>query len=407
MRIVWLSHFLPWPATGHGALARSYHLVRETAQRHDLHLVALAPPNAQGEHSTAALDAARQVLEGYCASVSLIPIRQGAGRRRRAGLAFGTFFSSASYWEHWYYSPVAHDVLIGTLERVQPELVHVDTIFLRPYLASVGAPLALHHHNLESHLLTRRASSVRAYARPFFAREAAKVTRAEQLLTPRAAVNVMVSPLDAKRLGDIAPGVRTAVVANGVDLDFFRLPPVREANPRELVFLGGMDWFPNRDAVDWFLTNVWPLFAKRGSGERLTVVGRHPSPALREAAAADPRITTTGFVEDVRPYVARAAIFICPIRVGGGTRLKILDALAMGRVLISTAVGVEGIPAIDGWHYLRAETPADFVAQIDRAAQDANLRDRLGAAGRELVEEQFGWKRLGERLDQAYRECLA
>ncbi|MBK8646312.1 MAG: glycosyltransferase [Gemmatimonadetes bacterium] len=110
----------------------------------------------------------------------------------------------------------------------------------------------------------------------------------------------------------------------------------------------------------------------------------------------------TGFVDDVRPYVARAALFLCPMRVGGGTRLKILDALAMGRVLVSTAVGVEGIPMREGEHYLRAETPQEFVEQMTRAAGDPALRDRLGAAGRALVEREYGWAPLGDRLEAAY-----
>ena len=402
MKILWLSHFVPWPATGHGALARSYHLVRETARRHELHLVALAPPAADGAHATAALDEARRALGEYCASVELVPLQHGAGRAQRALLALSSWPSPHSYWEHWYWSREGEAAFTMQQARYAPDVVHLDTVFLRRYAPSVHVPFVLNHHNVESHLLQRRCESASWTGRPFFASQSRKVRIAEQALSRSAATNVMVSETDAERLRAIVPGARTHVVANGVDLDFFSLPSVLEASARELVFLGGMDWFPNRDAIDWFVNDLWPVLTARALVDRATIVGRSPSPALLQGAAADPRLVAAGFVDDVRPHVARAAIFICPMRVGGGTRLKILDALAMGRVLVSTAVGVEGIPVVDGEHFLRAETPDEFASQIARAAADRELRERLSGAGRALVERDFGWTRLGERLHDAY-----
>lgn len=404
MTVLWFSHFVPWPATGHGALARSFHLVREAASRRELHLLALAPPSPTGPQTEETLGAAREGLERYCASVTLVATAQGGGRMSRAVSALAGWPSSRAYWERWYWSPEAQSQLVALQERVHPDVVHLDTVFLRPYVEQLQAPFVLNHHNVESHLLARRSANGSRAARAFYAREARKVTEAERVLSLQAETNVMVSDTDAERLQSIIPGARTCVVANGVDLDFFRLPPVAEASPREAVFLGGMDWFPNKDAMEWFATDIWPALAAAPGGvlDRMTVVGREPAPLLRTAAAADPRIDVTGFVDDVRPYVARAALFLCPMRVGGGTRLKILDALAMGRVLVSTAVGVEGIPMREGEHYLRAETPQEFVEQMTRAAGDPALRDRLGAAGRALVEREYGWAPLGDRLEAAY-----
>jgi len=405
MKILWLSHFVPWPSTGHGALARSFHLVREAARRHELHLVALAPPAADGNHDEAALASARAALREYCASAELIPIERRAGRARRALLAARSWPSPHAYWEHWYWSQDGADAFTATQRRTEPALVHLDTIFLRRYAPLVRGRFVLNHHNVESHLLERRNQSASVAGRLFFGSQATKVRRAEQSLARRAESNIMVSQTDVERLRRVVPEARASVIANGVDLDFFSLPPVLEANPRELVFLGGMDWFPNRDAIDWFVTDIWPRLSGPGGVERATIVGRSPSPLLVQGAAADPHLVAAGFVDDVRPFVSRAAIFICPMRVGGGTRLKILDALAMGRVLVSTAVGVEGIPVVDGEHYLRAETPDEFVAQVARASGDPAMRDRLSRAGRALVEREFGWTHLGDRLHEVY--CAA
>lgn len=404
MTVLWFSHFVPWPSTGHGALARSFHLVREAASRRELHLLALAPPTPDGPQPRDVLDAAREGLEGYCASVTLVATEHAGGRVSRAVKALAGMPSSRAYWERWYWSTEAQGELRALQERVRPQVVHLDTVFLRPYAPLLTAPFVLNHHNVESHLLARRGANGSRAARAFYAREARKVKEAERELSQRAATNIMVSETDAERMQEILPGARTCVVANGVDLDFFRLPPVAEASPREAVFLGGMDWFPNKDAMEWFASDIWPALAQHQGGllDRMTVVGREPSPEIKATAAADARVVATGFVDDVRPYVARAALFLCPMRVGGGTRLKILDALAMGRVLISTAVGVEGIPMVEGEHYLRAETPQEFVEQIARAAADSGLRDRLSAAGRALVEREYGWRRLGDRLEEAY-----
>jgi len=404
MKALWLSHFVPWPSTGHGALARSYHLVRETAHRTELHLVALAPP-AHGDSALPdALTRAHEALSEYCASVALLPVWPGISRGGRALQVLRAWPSAESFWERWYYSREAHVTLERVLANVRPDVVHIDTVFLRRFAPLVRGPFALNHHNVESHLLERRVASAQGAGGLFLSNQAGKVLRAERELSARAATNVMVSQTDAERLTALVPSARTHVVANGVDLEFFRLAPVVESNARELVFLGGMDWFPNRDAVDWFVADLWPVLARQGIVERATIVGRAPTAALLRAAASDARLVAAGFVDDVRPHVARAAIFICPMRVGGGTRLKILDALAMGRVLISTALGVEGIPVVDGEHYLRAETPDDFARQIARVAGDAAMRARLGAAGRALVEREFGWRELGERLTNAWRD---
>lgn len=404
MKALWLSHFVPWPSTGHGALARSYNLVREAARQGDVHLIALAPPTPDDGSRPDALAAAKQALEAYCASVALVPIWPDITRLERLWQIARAWPSAASFWERWYFSPEARQVLDAALRRVRPDLVHVDTVFLRPYAALLGGPFALNHHNVESQLLTRRASGASVASRLFFTSQAGKVARAERELGTRAGSNIMVSATDAARLTELAPMARTHVVANGVDLDFFRLPPVAEANAREVVFLGGMDWFPNRDAIDWFVAEIWKVLLRAGVVERATIVGRHPTASLLRAAAADARLVATGFVDDVRPHVARAAIFICPMRVGGGTRLKILDALAMGRVLVSTALGVEGIPVVDGEHYLRAESPDDFARQIARVSADSALRDRLALAGRALVEREFGWRELGRRLTRAWHD---
>jgi glycosyltransferase involved in cell wall biosynthesis len=162
-----------------------------------------------------------------------------------------------------------------------------------------------------------------------------------------------------------------------------------------------MHWYPNRDAVRILLDDIWPRLNADGRERRLTVVGQNPIPPLLRAARGG-RVAAPGFVDDVRPYLDRATVFVCPIRDGGGTRLKVLDALAMSRPLVATGLTVEGLGLEDGRHYLRAETADQFVAAIRRVERDEDLRRRLATEGRRLVESRFAWGIAGERLRAAY-----
>jgi glycosyltransferase involved in cell wall biosynthesis len=217
------------------------------------------------------------------------------------------------------------------------------------------------------------------------------------------AANVMVSDDDAARLRVLAPGARTVVVPNGVDTEYFQVDESVTARPRSLVFAGGMDWYPNRIAMEWLVSDVWPALVRERPDRTLTVIGRVPPPALVALGQSDSRVRVTGFVPDVRPFVLQSAVYICPIHVGGGTRLKVLDALAMGRPLVSTGVGVAGLGLRDGVEYLRAESASDFAECLRRLDDDPALSARIAAAGRSAVTSRFAWN----RVEGILADCFA
>jgi polysaccharide biosynthesis protein PslH len=400
MRILWLSHFLPFPATGHGALQRSHNLLKETARRHEVHLVAMATGAAHAEssprrHAIAALESMVASVRTDSPAIDLFGLRRGL---RVATAAT----SNQSYWEHWLWSPRMNDMVREVVES-GVDMIHVDSVFLARYLhAAPGMPFVLNHHNIESDLLLKRAELRGGLARrSFFQSEARKVARLECLWSPRAHANLVVSALDGERLKALVGDVPTTVVSNGVDVDFFAAASGDAVEPKRMVFAGGMDWFPNQDAMEYFARDLWPALSADDPARSMTVIGRSPPAGLLDAARSDSRVRVLGFVDDVRPHVCEAPIYLCPIRVGGGTRLKILDALAMSRALVSTAIGVEGLDLVDGVHYLRAETPEQFVRQVRRIEEDESLRARLASAGRALVEQQYSWTVVADALDQA------
>lgn len=401
MRILWLSHFVPYPPTGHGALQRTHHLLKEASRRHETHVVALCPPSTFA--SPLEVSHAVRELSAFAASVEVFPLKAEFFRLRRALWAASSLVGRVSFWEKRYWCQRAYEHLGRLARATRFDLVHVDTVFLKRYLDAIpGVPVVLNHHNVESHLLRRRAASEGAsWRKILFQTEANKVATLERGVAARAAQNLVVSELDGARLRETMPEAHITTVANGVDVDFFRANSSDGAAAGTLIFAGSMDWFPNRDAVLFFASEIWPRLLEDNPDRRMTVIGRAP-PASVATLARDSRFRVLGFVDDVRPYIEAASIYVCPIRVGGGTRLKILDALAMSRPIVSTDVGVEALGLLEGAHYLRADTPPEFVSQIRRLEADPELRRRLGEQGRAFVTQRYSWPRIAESLEQAY-----
>jgi len=182
-----------------------------------------------------------------------------------------------------------------------------------------------------------------------------------------------------------------AEVPTGVDTEFFRPDPSVRRERRHLVFTGSLDWLPNDDAMRYFVNEILPLVRQKIPDIKLTVVGRNPYPGLIELSKQDPNIIVTGRVDDVRPYMDRAAAYIVPIRVGSGTRLKIYEAMAMELPIVSTTVGAEGLRLVDGRELLIADTPHEFAEGIVKLLSDADLAQGLGRRASELVRSHFGW----------------
>ncbi len=407
MRLLWLSHFVPWPATGLGALQRSHNLLRAVAIRHEVRLVALHRERLlpTGPATAQARTELGQLLRG----VALVPHRGDASRLRRGWAAARALLQGSSYTEAWMQNRAFVNEVARQIREFEPDLIHVDGIGLIDAVARRHwGRVVLNHHNVESQLMRRRAEHQgRTPLGWYFRREAGLLERLEREVAPTVRLNLVVSDLDGQRLGEVAPGARFRTVENGVDTEYFRPLAAVPADPAALAFAGGMDWYPNRHAVDWLCGEIWPALTAGDPDWKVTVVGRAPTARLMELAERDPRVRAPGFVEDVRPWLSAARISVCPMTDGGGTRLKILDALAMERALVSTGLGVEGLALEDGRHYLNADTSAEFVRQCRRLRDDPDLAARLGREGRAHVLRHFSWEVVGGHLDEAYREALA
>jgi glycosyltransferase involved in cell wall biosynthesis len=409
MKVLWLSHLVPYPPKG-GVLQRSYNLVRELARHHEVSLLAFVqgePLRASFGQLEQGLAEAEAALSGFCARVTFVPIpceQRALGRHR---LALRSLLSRDPYTINWLKSgPYAHEVrrLIG---EVNPDLVHFDTISLAHYRPLVGAlPTVLDHHNIESHMMLRRAEKeANGLAAAYFRQEGRRLARYEQEACPKFTLNITCSSLDSARLKDLVPTAAVDDVPNGVDVGYFH--PAGEVEvPGSLIFAGTLSWYPNRQAVDFIAKEIWPRLREQVPGSSVDIVGASPPAELVDLGRRDPAFRVHGFVDDVRPYLDRAAVYVCPITDGGGTKLKILDALAMGKAIVADPIACEGIDVTDGVDVVFASTPEDYVTAIERLLADPALRKRLGQNARLLAESKYAYSIIGEKLARLVREAV-
>jgi glycosyltransferase involved in cell wall biosynthesis len=283
-------------------------------------------------------------------------------------------------------------------------LVHLDSLDLSAFLEDLPqVPWVCAHHNVESELLRRRSLAERGARRSYMKFQADLLEHQEREWCPRFSLNLVVSKEDREVFRRLAPDADFLVVPNGVDTSAFR-PSDSGTKNGSLVFVGGQAWFPNDDGMGYFANEILPLIRRTHPDIRTVWVGRASDKVKQEYAELG--VEMTGYVEDIRPYVDPAACYIVPLRVGGGTRLKILDAWALGKAVVSTSRGCEGLDTRFGENILVADEPATFAAEVIRVLESADLRRRLGEGGRETAETTYDWEVIGESMLSAYRRIL-
>jgi sugar transferase (PEP-CTERM/EpsH1 system associated) len=401
MRIAFVTVRIPYPLNSGGRI-RSFHLLKQLSESQRVTLVT----GIESEEEARAAAALREQIPALELRAVRVPPRNAP--LRAAARALRNPFDPLPYTWAAYRDRRFVDNVARTLREGPYDIVHCDHVQIAHAVLSVETPpRVLNAHNVDS-LLVQRLAEVepRRVRRGLVRWQAAKVARAERRTYHRFDAALAMSDVDREQLLRIAPGIPVWTVPNGVDVEWFKLTRVRP-EPDLLVFSGAMDWQPNADAVVWFAQRVLPLIRRERPRARFLVVGRDPSPALVSRLAAEPGVSFTGTVDDVRPHLAQAALIVVPLRVGSGTRLKILEAWAMAKPVLSTTLGAEGLPGLDGEHLVLADEPEQMAARALELLSDPGRAEQLGMAGRQVAEAQFSWKRISERLVAAYEAVLA
>lgn len=397
MRILWIKVGGLWPPNTGGRL-RSLHMLAELSRRHRVTLLTTHTDPRETEELRAWLPPGAQVIS--------VPYRPLKWRSPRFALQLArSWFSRLPVDLYKSRVPALRRTAERLLAAGKADVCVADFLCALPNVPACAAPVVYFSHNVE-YMIWRRlcANAAKLWQRLPLAIEWRKMRRWEARASRRARLTIAVSETDRAALARLAPGADIRAVATGVDIAYFAPRAVPERRDR-LVFVGSMDWRPNEDAVLHFIDAILPLIRARRPGATLCVAGRNPSEGLRRAAERA-GVEVTGTVDDVRDFVADAAVYVVPLRIGGGTRLKIFEALAMGKAVVSTAVGAEGLPLEDGAHFLRADAPRAFADAVLALLEDPRRRAALGAAGRRLVEERYSWQQVGVEFESFIKSCL-
>jgi sugar transferase (PEP-CTERM/EpsH1 system associated) len=399
VRLLFLSMTLPWPPDN-GHKLRTWSLLRAlAAEGHHTTLLAFAPPAEHERHAGPVRALCRDLEVVPLAAVSLTSGLGAWGRIRALA-------SGAPYAERRYRSAAMARRVAAQLESGAFDAVIADTVFSTVNLPRTGLPLLLNNVDVEHVILERfvrwtRNPAQRAYASV----EARRLRRFEAAACGRAAVAMPCSPVDEAVLRSLCPGLRTVVVPNVVDVEAYRPAPAAEG---EIVsFQGGLDWYPNRDAVRFFATQVLPLVRRARPAVRFVVAGRNPPARFRREMERLPGVELTGTVPDMRPVVARSSVCVVPLRIGSGTRIKILEAAAMARPVVSTTLGAEGLDFVHGRDILLADEPGEFARAVAALLSDAAQRRAIGEAARRRVQHGYSLDVLRQQLRRALAHVAA
>jgi len=377
-----------------GGRIRSARLFERLSRIHDLTVICFRTRDDPPEHF--------EMMRACCSNIETIDWRETPKFTTRfyAELAID-LFSSLPYTALKYRSAAMSRRIRTLLASRRYDLLLCD--FLQPAVNCADDPFrpkVLFEHNVETAIGHRQAEHARhPLVRSYLLLEAAKIRRFERRIAMAFDHCIMVSDDDCRTMTEEF-GVRHAsAIPTGVDVDYF-MPMTSHPPEPTVVFVGSMDWLPNQDAVEFFVASVLPRI-RAEIPVRFVVAGRNPPAAMRALEG----VHVTGTVDDIRPYLRDAHVCVVPLRVGGGTRIKIFEALAMGKAVVSTSVGAEGLPVTDGRDILLADDPALFASAVVRLLTDPDLRCGLGEAGRRLT-EQFSWDAAAQRFSEICVEVV-
>jgi polysaccharide biosynthesis protein PslH len=409
MRILWLSHLIPYPPKG-GVLQRSYNLIKEVSRYHEVDLLAfnqeklITPLFDSCEHG---VKEARVELTKICKNVDFFSIPCLKTDVHQGLTALFSLFSQP-YNINWLRSRAFGESLKEKIASDVYDLIHFDTISLLPYFKFIpeGVSTCLDHHNIESHMLLRRSKIEENFLKKFyFWQEGLRLQQFERKFCSKFSCNITCSDVDTDRLSIIAPGAKVVTVPNGVDLQYFKPQGLRKQTSR-LIFVGTLNWYPNIEAVFYIAEELWPQLKKRYPGLHFDIIGVNPPERIVTLSKKYQDFHVHGFVDDVRPYIEAASIYVCPIHDGGGTKLKILDAMAMGSAIVAHPIACEGVNVSDGVNVLLASDPPSFVDKISRLLESPDMRSSLGLNARTLMETSYGFEAIGQQLSTIFQQSI-
>ena len=394
MHILWVKNELLHPLDKGGRI-RTYEMLRRLRDHHRVTYLALDDGTLTPEQRERALE--------YCDELVIVPWRKAPLRgAARAVAALGNLFSSLPFALSPYRSAAMTRAIRDWCSRSAGQEGVVVCDFLVPALnvpEDLGCPVVLFQHNVEAMIWERRAKVASNPVVKLYMREQwRRMQRVEREQCLRFDHVVAVSPEDAAVFRSRYGVERVSSVPTGVDTEFFRPSGAVTRVPGSIVFTGSMDWMPNEDGMAFFVAEVLPLVKRAVPEATLTIVGRNPTARVRALAEGRSDIAVTGTVPDVRPFLEAASVVVVPLRIGGGTRIKIYEAMGMERAVVSTTIGAEGLDVVDGEHILLTDDPQSFADAVVTLLRAPGRAQQIGQRAASHVRAHFGWAAVAEQF---------
>jgi sugar transferase (PEP-CTERM/EpsH1 system associated) len=399
LRVLWVKSggLLPLDT---GGKIRSFQLAKQLAKKHQVTLFTFYPEDPADRHAE---------LEQTFSRVIRIPMRLA----KRASFIdcvnyARNLFSGRPHAMTKYCRPEVASKLREHLRTERYDVIICDFLLTAAVIPwNVPCPKIIFTHNVEAVIWRRHYEVSRNPLWKMISwREYRTMDNMERQYLRQADHVLTVSEADKRTFSEFLDASKITVIQTGVDTDYFRpyseqkAPNAEESN--SMVFTGSMDWLPNEDGIFYFADQILPLVRKEVPNATLTVVGRSPSARLLALAEKNGGISITGRVDDVRPYMNRGTVYIVPLRIGGGTRIKIFEAMAMGKAVVSTSIGAEGLPVAPDENIVLADQPEEFAARVVSLLRDPAFRKQIGNAARGLVEQNYGWGSVASQFSSVF-----
>jgi len=397
MKILWVKAGGLAPLDTGGKI-RSFHIASELAKTHEVTLFISCLEAASEDQRT---------LASVFHKVVIHSLKGGDGRGFGEALSYlGNFFSPLPHSISKYCRPEVAKHIREVLGTKSYDVILCDFLTPAPVIPfDLCIPVVLFTHNVEAMIWKRhRDVATSPIWRFVFKREYEKMKQTELHYLNKSTHVLTVSDADTAMFAVDIDRAKITTISTGVDIEYFQpMSPIGNEEPDSLVFTGSMDWMPNVDGITYFVEQILPMIRQQRPKVTLWVVGRKPERRVQALAEADPCIFVTGRVEDIRPYIAKGAVYVVPLRVGSGTRLKIFEAMAMGKAVVSTTIGAEGLPVTNGVDIVLADEPDRFASEVCRLLESAPERKRIGESARTLVEKKYSWGVVAKEVENVLR----
>ena len=396
MKILFISTKGPLP-TNDGHCLRTYNLLRQIAKHHEIYLLSFVKYQEEYDYV--------EELQQLCKHVEYFSIKENDSLSHNILSLAVNIFSAKPFVVQKYDTSEMRASIKQLLFQENIDLVHLDMLPLYCYRDLFSKiPIILNQHNIESALLLRRVEAeTNPLRKLFFATQQKRLEKFEKEALSGVDHVAVCSEQDMQLAKEYAPDISISVIPNGVDLDFFQPSRKFEEELDSLVFVGGLNWYPNREGMEWFDREILPEINVLHPEIKVHLIGR----SEKINWVHKEHFIEYGFVDDIRPYLEKSAVFIVPLRVGGGTRLKILDAMAMEKAIVSTTIGAEGLGVADGEELILADSASSFAKGVVTLLEDHKKRHQIAKKSRQFVLSAYKWESIGSKLCQTYDDLIS